>query len=477
MRAQKASYDKIVLISLDTLRSDCLSANPRKLWPSKYPGLSEPDTSPLDHLTDSGAFFTNCIASAPYTSASHASFLTGLFPPRNGVHEFFNRGLVEPTIFATLRSVGYATAFTVDFPIILGRYLGFDRGVDRYMVEDEEELLSAVEDSPRIAAFAHFGGMHVPYGFHTLRIGGAAYPARVAALEAEIDPALDLPADQLIETFRPPEDLALLLRYKRVVQYHYERKAYNRLFALYLEGVTHFMRDRFSPFLERLLTILRGSRYLIVVFGDHGEEYDAESYGHHNTLNEGVVRVPLVFWGPDVPSRLVHERIRSVDLVSTLLDRMDLSTTTGALDGEPLTGAIWDDASVTPRVAFSQAYTNDTAEFVAYQKSLLETGRHTGTLRHVLYKEVAYEGPHKLLRQKHAYVGGGGIHTLVPCPERNSLFRQEGEAADFSPVDEPLIVARLAERLAGYNALIQKSKPMPHPRDMLLQLRAHGYHV
>lgn len=136
-------YDKVIFVSLDTFRSDMMVSNPFPLWPEKYSIGSRPASSMLDDITARAAYFPNCISAAPYTSASHATFFTGLWPHHHGVYEFFNRGLARDTVFTLGRRLGYKTVFKVDFPIILGHHLGFDRDIDHYMVEEDEPFLKA----------------------------------------------------------------------------------------------------------------------------------------------------------------------------------------------------------------------------------------------------------------------------------------------------------------------------------------------
>src|SRR4051812_43244677 len=96
-------YEHIVFVSIDTLRSDCINANPLRMWPVKYPHLAMPDTSILDEMVARGCFFANCVSAAPYTSASHATIFNGKWPLRHGVFEFFNRKLRGETIFTSSR--------------------------------------------------------------------------------------------------------------------------------------------------------------------------------------------------------------------------------------------------------------------------------------------------------------------------------------------------------------------------------------
>jgi hypothetical protein len=471
-------YDAVVLISLDTLRADAVGASPLSLWPAHYglEGHPRPRTEGLDRLAREGAFFANAVAAAPYTSASHGTFFTGRWPLRHGAHEFFNRALSVPTVFTYARALGWRTALKTDFPIILGRHLGFDRDVDHYLVEDDAGFLELARRTRPFLGVAHFGGLHIPYGFHNLRFGGDDYRRTVEALEAEVDEGFHVPGDQLVETYRSEDDLALLLRYKRVVEYHYSRGHYARLFGLYLEGVERFMRRRFEPFLEELTEALRGSRSLLVVFGDHGEEYDADSYGHHNSLSEGVVRVPVIFHGEGVVPALHTERVRTVDVLPTLLERL-LPDGAPELDGVSLARSVWGGEPYPPRRAFCQAYTSDTAEFVAFQKRLLAEGARPGPLRHVRYKEAVYDGPFKLTRQDFHYTGAGGIFGLQPCERRTRCERFDGQQRP-RPWSDAVVERELGAQLDAYNALgTAAGSPVELSDELRRQLRAMGYRI
>ena len=470
-------YDHVVFISLDTLRSDCISYNPYKLWPSKYGLDREISTPVLDRIAAEGAFFSNCISAAPYTSASHATFFTGKWPLRHGVYEFFNRALATDTVFSAAHRAGFRTVFKVDFPIILGKFLGFDRGIDTYIVEDDDRFLDAIGKTPRGVSFAHFGGIHVPYGFHNLRYGGEAYRETVRRLEAEIPPVSPRPTDCLVETYRDKADLEMMIRYKRIVQHHYSEGSYSRLFQLYLDGVEHFLRTRFTPFFEKLTERLRGTRHLIVLFGDHGEEYDAESYGHHNSVNEGVIRVPVIFWGTGVKAGMHLRRIRSVDVLPTVLEMMDARLPKLRCDGRSLAGTVTEGTPYSVNAAFSQSYAAETTKYVAYQKRLLAKGAKSGSLSHVLYKEAVYMDDWKLIRQHYEFTQGGGIWGLTRCEPRFSLERIDDENC-LQPCAAPTEAAAMCAALDRYNARRKpEARTVAVPERIRMQLQSMGYQV
>lgn len=444
-------YDHIVLISVDTLRSDCLRANPFPLWPGTYPDLSWPGAPALDELAALGAYFPNTVAAAPYTSASHASILTGRWPTHHGVYEFFRQGLRAQTVFSRAKRAGYATTLKVDFPVILGGALGFDKDVDHYLIEEDEAALQLVTAEPRTLSCVHFGGVHIPYGFHSLRFGGEDYRETVRALEKELPLEDELPVDRLTETFRDTEDADLLVRYKRIVSHLYRQGEYSRLFGMYLEGVTRFGRCRLGPFLERLLAALDGRRWLLVLFGDHGEEYDEDSYGHFNTLAEGVLRVPVVIAGTDIAPCVRPARVRGIDIGATVLEAIgDRDYARRRVDGASLFGAVRGEPAGEEPVAYGQAYIPETQAHVEFQRSLLKGGRNDGTLPHFLFQEAVYHQDWKFTRRNFEYGPHGSFGPIRPAarPARR-LERIRGSLVEACA--EPAVEAELAALLDAYN--------------------------
>ena len=447
-------YDHLVLVSLDTLRSDAISASPSKLWPLKYPNLRAPRTRILDEFATKAAFFPNCVSVAPYTSTSHATIITGQWPLHHGVREFFNRRLRSNTLFRAAQRSGRRTLLKTDFPLILGPTLGFDDAVDDFIIEDDAAFLAALRRSQRSVSLVHFAGIHIPYGFHNLRYGGRAYRAKVEAFENEFGPAADLPKDQLVETYRDKEDLFYLLRYKRIIQELWQSGQAARIFGLYLEGIEHFLATRFEPFITRLYECLVDTRWLMVVFGDHGEEYDSESFGHFNSVAEGVLRVPLMFLGSDVLPGTYRKRVRTLDILATLSELMpDLHIGRASLDGESLVRSVREgDEPTGNRTSFAQAYVADTAAFIRFQQRLVARGEKRGVLPHVLFKEAVYEGDFKLTRQHYDYGSYLGSPQPIPTITRLERFDKEGVPETTA---SPSVSATMESLLDKYGALWQ----------------------
>jgi arylsulfatase A-like enzyme len=74
-RAAPPGAPSVLLVSIDTLRADRVGAY----------GARDAGTAALDGIAAAGVRFEKAIAAAPLTLPSHATLLTGLYPPRHGV--------------------------------------------------------------------------------------------------------------------------------------------------------------------------------------------------------------------------------------------------------------------------------------------------------------------------------------------------------------------------------------------------------
>jgi arylsulfatase A-like enzyme len=118
----KPTARNLLLITVDTLRADHVGAY----------GWSRARTPALDGLAKGGALFDRAYAAAPITLPSHATLMTGRYPPRHGSRD---NGLrvspTVPTLATELHARGFRTAaFVAAFP--LDHQFGLNRGFDVY---------------------------------------------------------------------------------------------------------------------------------------------------------------------------------------------------------------------------------------------------------------------------------------------------------------------------------------------------------
>jgi arylsulfatase A-like enzyme/Flp pilus assembly protein TadD len=118
-----ATQPDIVLITIDTLRADHVSAF----------GATKVKTPAMDALVADGIAYENAISQVPLTFPSHASILTGTYPFHNGVQDFTSNPLAPTfrTLAEAFKASGYDTAAFVS-SFVLDRSFGLARGFDEY---------------------------------------------------------------------------------------------------------------------------------------------------------------------------------------------------------------------------------------------------------------------------------------------------------------------------------------------------------
>jgi arylsulfatase A-like enzyme len=276
----------VILISLDTLRADHLSAY----------GYKKIQTPNIDSFADHGTLFTDAQCQIPLTLPSHNSLFTSTYPFENRIEENGERvpgG--TPTLTTVLKAHGFKTAAFIG-SVFLEKQMGLDEGFDFY-------------DSPfSFEAFSRISG--------SLFYGGSSRSAFAA---------------------RDRRDGALVLRGAN------QWLAANRGQAAFL--FVHFF-DLHEPhevpgvagydakleYLDRLMgafkqSLIRGGwwdRSLVVLFSDHGEslgEHGEQTHGYF--VYQSTAWVPLIFHWPanaaPLPARDTNPA-GLIDVSPTILD-------------------------------------------------------------------------------------------------------------------------------------------------------------
>jgi len=338
-----SKISKIILISIDNLRSDCLSANIDKSNLSIYKLDHLPITPVLDSLSMKGTSFFNCYSAAPYTTASHASILTGLFPIHHGVREYYRHGLSEnvKTLFQIFKSAGYITILATDFPFLIGHNIGFTKSVDHFIVEDDVEIIRLLNtyQNEKIFLFVHFGSVHNPFGLTSLKIDGDYFEQQVNDLGKKTEiPEQSFLEQEWIESSRTIREKLLRQRYFKCTDLMYQRRKYDKLMQLYIEGIEYFEMNRFKNFINQIQLF---KNTFITILADHGEEYSDRAFGHYNGLWESIVKVPLIIIGKDIPKGQFNKTLcRTIDVAPTLLEAAGIDYPYKKFDGVSLLSCI-----------------------------------------------------------------------------------------------------------------------------------------
>lgn len=258
----------VVLVTIDTLRADRVGA---------YGGAAK--TPALDALARDGARFDHAFATAPITLPSHASLMSGRYPPgHGGRHNGMRIDLTTPTLADAFARAGFATgAFVAAFP--LDRRFGLIKGFQSYgdrmprdaggRVTNERPGRAVVDEalawvsghrSARLFLWVHLFEPHAPYGA----------PGAAGSMAARYD-----------------QDVA--------------------------EADTQVGRLLAGLGFDRAQT-------LVVVASDHGE-----AFGEHGEISHSVftydttLRVPLIVSGATVAAgQVVREPVSLVDVAPTI---------------------------------------------------------------------------------------------------------------------------------------------------------------
>ena len=293
----------LIVFTIDTLRADRVGAY----------GDSAARTPVMDALAANGALFTQAFAVAPITLPSHASILTGRYPPGHGArHNGMPVNPSVPTLAERLRTAGFATgAFVAAFP--LDRRFGLDRGFATYgdrmprgtpgqpvnerpgrEVADDAIAWLAAHRASRFFLWVHLFEPHAPYGNAADgRPASARYGDEVAEADRQIGRVLEALGDA-----RPSTVVA-------VTADHGE------------------------------------------AFGEHGE------IAHSIFVYDTTLRVPLIVAGPGVARRRVDAPVSHVDVAPTVLARLGISGFDA--DGIDLGQAI-DEGAAPARELYAESY-------------------------------------------------------------------------------------------------------------------------
>jgi arylsulfatase A-like enzyme/thioredoxin-like negative regulator of GroEL len=271
----------VVLITVDTLRADHVGAY----------GYARARTPAFDGVAARGVVFDRAFAAAPITLPSHATILTGRYPPGHGARDNGMRVAdALPTLATVLHARGFRTAaFVAAFP--LDHQFGLNRGFDVYsdrlprlpngqpanerpaadVVNDAIAWLrtianpQAADRNPQFFVWLHLFEPHAPYGDPAS--GGSAierYDAEIATADREVARLLDALAA---------------------------------------------IRDQ----------------TLVVIAGDHGEAFGEHGeFAHSIFVYDTTLRVPLAISGPGIRrGARVATAVTLADVAPTVLRLLD----------------------------------------------------------------------------------------------------------------------------------------------------------
>ena len=265
----------VLLISIDTCRSDHLSCY-------GYPSKTTPN---IDAIAAQGTLFRNVYSPIPMTLPAHCSMLTGMNPPRHGVHDNNEYGFTDgsqATLAQMLRARGLNTAGIVS-AFILDKRFGLNQGFNTYMDE--------VPPDPRNSMWSERkGGETTRLALDFLQRSGS------------------LPFFLFLHYYDPhtpyesPEPFAS--------QFHADPYA----------GEIAFVDACIGQVIAKLKNLGLYDSTLLVIAGDHGEMLGEHGERKHSFfVYQSALKVPLIVRLPgQTQGRVVEEPVGLIDIPPTI---------------------------------------------------------------------------------------------------------------------------------------------------------------
>lgn len=406
VEAHAGRRPNILLITLDTTRADRIGCY----------GFGLARTPAIDALAAEGVRATHALASAPVTAPSHASMLTGLYPPAhgvrdNGVHRLPDEVTTLPEI---LGEHGYRTGAFVSAAVLHHRY-NLGQGFATY----DDDLWA--EDAPAMFFIRERPGERT--------VDRAS--AWLTRWHAEQPDQPFFAWVHLFDVHQPhtPEPGDVLLS--------------PTLYDAEIVGVDRQV-GRLRAQLEAL-GVLEDT--IVVVTADHGESLGEHGENTHAIfVYEATIHVPLIVRYPArLPAGATYDApTRHVDLLPTLLALADVSAP-GPVQGIDLSEAF--------------AGRADPPASLAYSESLVG--------------EIGFG-----MAPLFAVRGGSFTYIRAPRRELYDRARDPGELADLSltrPLDADRWDGEVSAILAESRAFAHAPSTTPMDEETLDQLRALGY--
>lgn len=304
----------LILITVDSLRADHLGVY----------GYHRPTSPGIDAFANEAVVVSDGIAQAPYTKASIATLLTGLFPTAHKTYTTDTPvGVLQrsgssgssglrytdvlsadlPSLPVALRAAGYHTMGFSANPYLIADF-GFANGFEQFKYVQGEAGANAHADEMLAEAAEAIAQAPQPY-FLWVHLMDTHNP---------YDPSE--PYRSMIAPLMPPRriDRSAIPEWLRIND--------STDLNLYLARYDAAIRATDASLTEFFATIRANQQWDqtgIVLTADHGEGFMAHGLmGHSNSLFDELLHVPMIVKLPGLRPRRVHAQVQLADLFPTL---------------------------------------------------------------------------------------------------------------------------------------------------------------
>ncbi len=286
----------VILLVLDTLRADHLSGY----------GYERATTPNLDAFAAANVKAEYALTAAPWTPASLASIMTGMYVTAHGLMPPNSREVAKAaearlnsnleTLAEALKKYGYQTAGITSNPWTSEEF-NFQQGFDHYRFRDRaiaeevnkngiEMIEQMAKESQPFFIYMHYLDPHDPYS--------------------------------------PPKE------YKEKFSGKISRRDYEEKMQRYInlyDGEINYLDTELGKLFEWLKSKGLYENAMIVIVADHGEQFmEHGDHRHGYKLYNDEVHVPLLFKSGQrgESGRLIKDTVSTIDVFPTILDRVGI---------------------------------------------------------------------------------------------------------------------------------------------------------
>jgi arylsulfatase A-like enzyme/tetratricopeptide (TPR) repeat protein len=405
----------VLLVTIDTLRADRVGVY----------GLPDAATPTLDGLAASGVLFEQAVATAPLTLPSHASILTGQYPPTHGVRHnaIFRLGGEAETLAERFQASGVETGAVVG-AAVLDPAFGLDQGFDVYDAKLPQERAAAA-------------------GFFERSAQGVTDAALSWLRRTDGRFFLWVHYYDVHGSYHPPEPFKT----------RFAKRPY--------DGEVAYVDQELGRLLHGLEQSGRRSNTVVAVTADHGEGLGEHGEAYHSYLiYDSVLHVPLLLSGPGVPAgRRVPAVVSTTGLAATLLHLAGLPalTKTDVGDLTPL----FRDLATQPHLPGAPRGTPAESSGWAYAESLAGQLDHGWAPIHAIRSDAFH-------------------YIRAPRPELFARATDPGQRDNLLPKEQSELggaVALAEEQLSALLARGSELRPVDVDAETRAQIEALGYVV
>ncbi|MFC1677128.1 sulfatase [Planctomycetota bacterium] len=323
----------VLLIGIETLRADHVSCL----------GYHRNTTPTLDKLARKGVVFSGAMATSSWTLPAVTSVFTSLYP---GVHKTTGtqRRLSEniTTLTEILKENNYSTAAFVSNPT-LDSPCGLSKGFQLY---DDfsvrlDTSLNLFENNPLDNQGNYISMTSEPVNRPAISWLNKNHQKPFFMFVFYYDPHYDYVPPAPFDTAFDPDykgriDGCGIIREPRKSTRPAQRDL-DHIIALY-DGEILYTDGYIAELLEKFKELEILDDTLVVVFGDHGDEfYEHGSTGHGHSLYKELIHIPLIFsWPTTIPqNKQIDAIVSQIDVMPTVLDYLGIKYD-GFMQGDSL---------------------------------------------------------------------------------------------------------------------------------------------